>query len=37
MALIAAIDDGPCNQEEVDWKKRRKRGIQIKTVGTLQD
>ena len=33
--LNATNEDGPCNQEELN-NKSRKKGIQIKTVGTLQ-
>ena len=35
-SLNAAIDDGPSNQEEINCRKIEK-GIQVKTVGTLQD
>ena len=31
----AAIDDGPCNQEEMNCRKIEK-SIQVETVGTLQ-
>ena len=35
-SLNAAIDDGPCNQEEINCRKIEK-SIQVKTVRTLQD
>ena len=35
-SLNAAIDDGPCNPEELNCTKFEK-SIQVETVGTLQD
>ena len=32
----ARIDDGPCNQEEINWGKFEKT-IQVKTFGNMQD
>ena len=34
--LNATIEDGPCNQEKINWEKLKKIN-QIKTVETLQD
>ena len=34
--LNATNEDGPCNEEELNSTKLEKKGIQIKTAGTLQ-